>query len=322
MGAVGLIGAAALTAGATAYSASQAKSSAGGINPSAIKQYSPYTIPAGSVNQVNPLGSYTQALQANTNLLPSDESLTSNVNSYDYAQANHYYNKIQPYFSNLQSQIGQNASQLASGQLPSDVQAQVQRNAAAQGVSGGFGYGAGGNSTGFLANLNVRNLGLTSLNLMQQGDQLGMQANSQAQSLLPQMMNPSSQFVSPTTLLSGNEFNAGQLNSVLSQNAGYINQANAANAGAQNAALQYNAGANQSAALAGAGIEAQGANQLTGLLGKYLSNNSGGTGGLFGGGSSSLFGSSTNSGFSGTPAGTAIDSSGAGSASALAAGLA
>lgn len=277
----------AVTAGTAAYSASQAKSSAPtATGGSAIHQYSPYLINPGQVNTVDPLKAETQSLTANQALMPYAQKQAGDINSFNYAQANHYYNKIQPYFSNLQSQIGQNASQLASGQLPSDVTAQIQRNAASQGIQNGFGFGSGGGQTGLLANLNLRNLGLNSLQAMQQGDQLGLQANQEAKGLLPNLASSSQFLTDPNTLLGAQQFNAGQLNSILSQNAGYQNQANAANAGAFNAAAQYNSQANQSANLASAGITAQGGSQIAGILGKYFSNNSGAAGGSLLGGSS------------------------------------
>lgn len=286
----------AVTAGTAAYSASQTKSSGGQVATSGIKTYKPVTIDPGQVNQVDPTRTYINSLNSNQALLPSDEKLSSGVNAFDYAQANHYYNKIQPYFSQLQGQIGKNALSLSQGQLPSDVTANIQRNAASQGIQNGFGFGAGGGQTGLLANLNLRNLGLTSLQAMGQGDQLGLQANAQAKSLLPNMSSPTDFMINPTTALGAGEFNAGQLNSILSQNAGYENQANAANAGAFNAAGQYNAQAGQAANLSGAGITAQGGSQIAGILGKYLSNGSGGTGG------GSLFGGSSGSTGTGGPA--------------------
>lgn len=279
---VAIVGVAATvgTAAYGAYSSSQkAKSGAGGVSASAIKKYNPKTIPYQDVTQVDPMGAYKQSLQANKNLMPYDQALSSDVNAYNYGQASHYYNKIQPYFSSLQNQIGNNALSLSQGQLPADVQANIQRMAASQGISGGFGAGTQGNQNGLLANLNLRNLGLSSLNAMQQGDQLGMQANAQAKNLLPSMSSPTDFFVNPQTLLSGQEFNAGQLNSVLSQNYGYLNQAGAANAGAANAASQYNSQASNAANLASASIQQQGTSQIAGILGKYLSNQSGGGGG-------------------------------------------
>lgn len=270
------------SAGASAYSASQAGKSGGGVPTSTIHQYSPYLINAGQVNQVDPLKAETESLTSNQALMPYAQKQASSINAFDYAQANHYYNKIQPYFSQLQGQIGKNALSLSQGQLPSDVTANIQRNAASQGIQNGFGFGSGGGQSGLLANLNLRNLGLTSLQAMGQGDQLGLQANAQAKSLLPNMSSSADFLTNPNTMLGAQEFNAGQLNSILSQNSQYENQANAANAGAFNAAGQYNAQAGQAANLASAGITAQGGTQLAGILGKYLSNSSGGSsGGLF-----------------------------------------
>jgi hypothetical protein len=88
-----------------------------------------------------------------------------------------------------------NANQLEAGQIPADVAAQVQRSDAYQSLMSGE---AGSPMS---RGLTARDLGLTSLQLMGQGAQLGAAAGNAAQEWqnisLQTAMNPSSMFVTP-----------------------------------------------------------------------------------------------------------------------------
>jgi hypothetical protein len=264
-----------LSAGATAYGASTASSAASTLQGQKLKTYKPTTIPVTGVQTVNPGLEASSAIGYNKDNLASNEGLDSSTNSYNYQQALHYYNKIQPYFSQLQSQIGQNALQASQGQLPSDVISQIQRTTAAQGIQAGIGYGSQGGKSGALGNLYARNLGLTSLQQQQYGNTLGMQASQQAQSLLPQLMTPQQMMVTPAAEQSGAEFNAGQQNQVALANMGATNQAAAVNAGAYNALNQNIGQAGMAGQLAAAQIASSGGTALAGLLGKAATTNSG-----------------------------------------------
>lgn len=113
--------------------------------------------------------------------LRNAKNLTNRLNKFDYKQAQKFLNLIQPSFSGIQSQVGENALSFARGELPDDVVASISRAAAQQGQQGGF---AG---SGMFRNLNLRNLGLTSLDLSKYGTQIGMQVNQSAKSLLPNL---------------------------------------------------------------------------------------------------------------------------------------
>lgn len=88
------------------------------------------------------------------------------------------------------------AEPLLKGEIPKDIQDMVQRNAAYGSMSGGF---AG---SGMARNLTARDLGLTSLDLMQQGAGLAAQGGAAAQrwsSLASgEVMNPGAFYVSPS----------------------------------------------------------------------------------------------------------------------------
>lgn len=94
------------------------------------------------------------------------------------------------------AQFGQNTQSLLNGQIPADVQAQIQNSTAFQALQGGYG------GSGMAHALTARDLGLTSLQLQQQGGQQLGQQQQLAQQLNPSNLQTSSLFYSPQTILS------------------------------------------------------------------------------------------------------------------------
>ncbi len=110
------------------------------------------------------------------------------------------------------AQFGSNTAALLNGQIPADVQTQVQNSAAFQSLAGGFG------GSNMAHALTARDLGQTSLSLQQQGAQnLGQQA-SFAQALNPSNITPSQLFYSPSTILSSDQQAALLNNQISDQN--------------------------------------------------------------------------------------------------------
>lgn len=98
-----------------------------------------------------------------TNL--SDETgkaVDANTANYDSISA--LLNKIIPGFSDILQQGSSNTLSELQGQLPADVQAQVQRSSAFQSLMGGF------SGTGMAKGLTARDLGRTSLDLTTMGN--------------------------------------------------------------------------------------------------------------------------------------------------------
>jgi len=93
-------------------------------------------------------------------------------------------------------QFGQNTQALLNGQIPADVQAQIQNSAAFQALQGGYG------GSNMAHALTARDLGTTSLGLQQQGAQNLGQQQQLAQQLNPSNLQTSSLFYSPQTILS------------------------------------------------------------------------------------------------------------------------
>lgn len=113
---------------------------------------------------------------------------------------------------------GRQAQSLLSGEIPADVQAAVRRSGALQSINGGFGA-----NSGMARNLTARDFGLTSLNLINQGQNLFNQDTNIARSINP---NQASQFmINPNMFLGMGQQNAIGNQQIAGQNAaiGYAN---------------------------------------------------------------------------------------------------
>jgi hypothetical protein len=90
------------------------------------------------------------------------KSLAGDLGNYDAVAA--LLNKIIPGFTDQIAQGSQNALSELQGQIPADVAEQVQRSDAYKALEGGYG------GTAMSKALTARDLGLTSVNLMQMGN--------------------------------------------------------------------------------------------------------------------------------------------------------
>lgn len=118
------------------------------------------------------------------------------------------------------NQFGTNTSSLLQGQIPQDVQAQIQNSSAYQALSGGYG------GSGMAHALTARDLGTTSLQLQQQGASNLSQQQQLAQALNPSNVSPNSMIYSPQTILSSDQQSDLINNQIANQNTeiGYQNQ--------------------------------------------------------------------------------------------------
>lgn len=262
---------AAVSAGGAAYSANKSKKAA---QQAGSVKYNTSPQMLGEAAQVDPSNVLLQTYLANgQNYLGAREQAKS-VNQFNYGQANKYYNKIQPYFNELQQQIGQNALSYSKGEIPQDVQDQITRQAAQRGLQSGYGSGTQGFRAGAGANLNLRNLGLTSLDLSKYGTNLGMQVNQNAKALLPNLQGLQDYFLSPAQVLGINQGNVSAQNQFALQNNQLANQGIAA----QNQQLANQTQSQYAQQLA----QAQMIGQTSSAIGGAISGL--GTGGGFGGG--------------------------------------
>ena len=258
---------AAVSAGGAAYSSSQAKKAAKTAAGGKPGTFTPELLddPA----QIDPMTVLQTLYSANGAGMAGAVDTTKRVNSANYKQAMKFLNKIQPQAQNIQNQIGNNALSYAKGELPSDVQGNITRMAAERGIQGGFGFGSQGASGGSLGNLNLRNLGLTSLDLSKYGTQLGMQVNAAGKALLPQQSMVQDWLMNPAQALGIAQFNTGAQNQFALQNNQTTNNALAANVGAQNLYNQNVAQANATAQMMQGQAVAQAASSIGGGISSF-----------------------------------------------------
>lgn len=268
MGAI--IAGAVIAAGGAAYAANQSSKASKEASDAMgnVKPFKPKMLGAPSLVDWEKAG--MKATGANWRNIVGTEKLGAEVNRFNQAQAMHGYEYFQPYFKQNQELIGRNAASFARGELPSDVVGNIGRAAAQRGIQGGFGMsqGAGGGGTA-LGSLNLRNLGLSSLDLSKWGTQFAQETNKAGAAMTPGLFDLSSQFISPNLVMGGMQFNANAQNQVAQLNAGYQNAAGLQNTSLANSVAQSQAAMGYQAAL-GQGQAVQGAtNTVSGLLGQY-----------------------------------------------------
>lgn len=114
---------------------------------------------------IDPTQVQAATIAANKDQLPQLQQLGSTINEFNTAQQLGMLSKALEFVAPGQLAKAQGIvnSQLG-GEIPADVAAQVQRRSAAQALLGGYGGGSG-----IGRNLTARDLGLTSLQIQQQG---------------------------------------------------------------------------------------------------------------------------------------------------------
>jgi hypothetical protein len=118
--------------------------------------------------------------------------LSSEVNQYNQDQLLSMLRSTIPGYDKMVQGVAGNINSQLNGEIPADVQALIQRKAASKSLTGGYG------GSGMARNLEARDLGLTSLQLTQQGlnNAESWIANAR-QYQTPSMMDVSSMFITP-----------------------------------------------------------------------------------------------------------------------------
>lgn len=116
-----------------------------------------------------------------TTKFPEYEGIAGKLNTSEQAAARAANLAANPMYYDVLNRVTTNAQQAASGAIPKDVQANIKRTANEDAYLKGFNYGAPGGRSGAgtfaggndaAANLALRNIGLTSLDIMKYGNQL------------------------------------------------------------------------------------------------------------------------------------------------------
>lgn len=142
------------------------------------------------------------AIRGNQTNLPGAENLAASTNAFNQDQLLSMLSKSIPGYSAMVTKAGQNINDELSGQLPPDVQAQIQNSSAARALGGGYG---GSRAAG---NLTARDLGLTSLDLTQKGlDSASRWIQTSKATAVPGMFDVSSMFVNPAEQIATDKAN-------------------------------------------------------------------------------------------------------------------
>ena len=139
------------------------------------------------------LGQMQQAAtQSNISALPGAENLVSKSNQFSQDQIAKMLENAIPGYSGMMAEQGSDLSSMIRGQIPTDVSNAIQNSAA------GKSLGEGIAGSGAARDLVARDLGLTSLNLMETGMATADKWVGEMASIeQPSMMKVESMFVSP-----------------------------------------------------------------------------------------------------------------------------
>lgn len=138
------------------------------------------------------------AIAGNVKNLPAAEDFASQLNKFLGSEWLKSTEIGFPQFKQVSENIGSNISSMTAGEVPKDVQEMIQRNAAVKSLYGGFG------GAGMQGALTGRDLGLTSLSLMNQGQDAATRWMAATRS--PQV-DLSSMFISPQQRIGVSQWN-------------------------------------------------------------------------------------------------------------------
>lgn len=133
-----------------------------------------------------------RAIAGNERNFEASSDLATRTNTYNQAELRRMLRVAIPNYDALVGKQGDVISSMLSGELPKDVVNQIQRNSAERAGAGGYGV------SGMGRNLEARDLGLNSLQLVQQGLSSAERwlAGTKALSV-PGQMDVASMFLSP-----------------------------------------------------------------------------------------------------------------------------
>jgi hypothetical protein len=144
---------------------------------------------------VDPTQSQTAAIAGNIQNLPAAQQIAGGVNVFNQQQILQMLRGAIPGYEQMMGKGGENINALLRGELPKDVQEQIQNLGAARGLAGGLAGQIGRSAT-------LRDLGLTSLQDTQQGLDSAMRWITMAkQTATAPLYDASSMFLSPSQRL-------------------------------------------------------------------------------------------------------------------------
>ena len=155
--------------------------------------------PAPKVNAGEEAG---KAIAANIENLPQAKTLAEQVNAFNQEQLMSTLKQFAPYAQETAKAQSKNILEQAQGKIPKDVADQIYRSTAARSLAGGTG------GSQFAGNLTARDLGLTSLQLMNQSiANSNVYLSGVRQNLMAPNFDVASMFISPSQQISVQQWN-------------------------------------------------------------------------------------------------------------------
>lgn len=134
-----------------------------------------------------------KAIEGNLAVLPEAEKLAEKTNLFNQSQLMSSLRAAVPGIDAIQAQASENLASQLKGEIPQDVQEQIQRSGATKALYGGF----GGSSAG--RNLVARDLGLTSLAIADKAlDSTSRWIATAKNTMVAPQLDVTSMFVSPS----------------------------------------------------------------------------------------------------------------------------
>lgn len=136
--------------------------------------------------------SQKKSVGENLAILPSASDLASRTNLFNRSEIDKMLRDAIPNYDEIRKTTSANILAETRGEIPKDVESAIERSAAASAIAGGY------SGSGMHRNLVARDLGLTSLNLIDKGlNSAESWTRTMASLYEPGMMNVTSMFVSP-----------------------------------------------------------------------------------------------------------------------------
>ena len=167
---------------------------------------------AANMPYVNVADVYKQSLNGAQGILPQASSIAKEVTKGDEASLMDELNQAIPGYSTGQAGRTANANALIAGQLPQGVADQVNRASNARALAGGYGFSPRAEG------LSARDLGLTTLDLQNQGNQ--QFSNILSSTPRANLMSAGSLLINPNQVYSGDVTQHGEQLNALMQAAG------------------------------------------------------------------------------------------------------
>lgn len=141
-----------------------------------------------------------KAIRSDLASMPDLATLTSKVNELSIDELMKNMEKFMPGYGKLLSQGTSDIASQLRGELPADVISQIKRSSAEKATSGGY------EGSSVQSNLSARDLGLTSLNLIQRGLSSAESWMAMANKAAPQF-DFTRMFISPAQQIAGDQWN-------------------------------------------------------------------------------------------------------------------